>query len=165
MSRHPKRHQFQTILALDAYYLPMVVVTRRKALKAMATGRAHALDLRTWTKMGIADVASRPFHAIVFPNAKAAPEAKLGIGRGAAGIMKRDAHRCQYCGQKGDTLDHVVPKCQGGASTWSNLVSCCRSCNAKKGGHRPEEVGMTLRRPIRSPRALMMDRLHELTRS
>src|SRR3954469_8756809 len=53
-------------------------------------------------------------------------------------IYARDSNRCQYCGKKFPTtelsLDHVVPKSQGGKSTWENIVCCCIKCNVKKGG-------------------------------
>jgi hypothetical protein len=166
MSRHPKKHRFHTVLALDAQYMPMVEISRRKALKALATGRAHALDLTTWTALGLRDVASAPFHAVVFPRTKAIAEAKLGHGRGSAGILRRDSYRCQYagCDCRGTTIDHVVPRCQGGSSTWSNLVACCHSCNSRKGGRTPEQAGMALKAPVRSPRALLLDRFHALVR-
>ncbi len=164
MSRHNKKHKHQTVLALDSHYMPMVEISRRKALKAVATGRAHVLDLKTWAKMGLVDITSQAFHAIVFPAAKAMAEAKLGMGRGASGILKRDGYRCQYvgCNRRGTTVDHVIPRCQGGASTWTNLVACCRECNAKKGGRTPEQAGMTLKRAVRSPQAILLDKLHEL---
>jgi hypothetical protein len=165
MSRHTKKHHTQTVLALDCHFMPMVEMSRRKALKAMATGRAHALDLRTWSKLGLQDVASQPFHAVVFSKAKAVAESKLGFGRGNASIFRRDAHRCQYlgCTRRATTVDHVIPRCQGGPSTWGNLVACCRECNARKGGRTPEQAGMRLRSAIRSQRALLMERFHALT--
>jgi 5-methylcytosine-specific restriction endonuclease McrA len=66
-------------------------------------------------------------------------------------IFKRDGFRCQYCGTSGDlTLDHVVPKARGGKTTWANLVTACKSCNARKGDYTPEELGLTIRtRPFR----------------
>ena len=40
-------------------------------------------------------------------------------------IYARDGSRCQYCGRKMPTpelsLDHVVPKSQGGRSSWENI--------------------------------------------
>lgn len=161
MTRSSKKHRHQTVLALDQAYMPMVEMSRRKALKAMATGRAHALDLRTWTRLGLHEVASQAFQAVVFAHAKAFPEAKLGTGRGSAGVLRRDGHRCQYvgCSRRGTTVDHVVPRCQGGRSTWTNLVACCLACNTRKGGRTPEQAGMTLKRPIRSPRAILMEKL------
>ena len=167
MSRHKQKHHHQTVLALDGRYMPMVEMTRRKAIKAITTGRAHALDLRTWTKMGVLDVAAKPFYAVVFPRAHALNEVKLGIGRGTRSILRRDGFVCQYvgCDHKATTVDHVIPRCQGGKSTWGNLVGCCRACNERKGGRTPEQAGMTLKGPVRSPKAILLDKLQALTAS
>lgn len=52
-------------------------------------------------------------------------------------VYLRDNYTCQYCGEqfttKDLTLDHVKPKSLGGNSTWSNLVTCCATCNWLKG--------------------------------
>jgi hypothetical protein len=67
-------------------------------------------------------------------------------------IMRRDGHRCQYCGVSSGnlTLDHVKPKSLGGEDTWENLVTACVSCNNKKDNRSPEEANMKLlRRPMR----------------
>ena len=38
---------------------------------------------------------------------------------------------------------------RGGGTTWTNLVTACRDCNQRKGGHTPEQAGMALlRRPF-----------------
>jgi 5-methylcytosine-specific restriction endonuclease McrA len=74
-------------------------------------------------------------------------------------IFARDGNRCQYCGRRFPSselsLDHVVPRSRGGASTWENMVCACTRCNARKGGRLPGEAGMKLihkpRRPRRSP--------------
>ncbi|MDP6924088.1 MAG: HNH endonuclease [Candidatus Scalindua sp.] len=63
-------------------------------------------------------------------------------------IFARDKNRCQYCGKKVPTselsLDHVIPRTQGGTSNWKNIVCACTNCNKNKGGRRPEEAGMKL---------------------
>jgi len=68
----------------------------------------------------------------------------------ARNVHKRDHYTCQYCGAQpgldGVTIDHVVPKAQGGGSNWLNCVSCCAPCNAKKADRTPEQAGMKLRR-------------------
>ena len=66
-------------------------------------------------------------------------------------ILRRDGNRCQYCGSNDRlTLDHVVPKSQGGPDSWDNLVAACVPCNNKKGNHTPDEANMPLhRRPFR----------------
>ena len=68
-------------------------------------------------------------------------------------ILLRDRNTCQYCGKilaAGElTLDHVIPRSRGGASTWENLVACCHNCNRKKGSMLPHECNMRLSREPR----------------
>ncbi len=60
-------------------------------------------------------------------------------------VFKRDRHECQYCGSTKDlTLDHVMPRSRGGASTWVNLTTACKKCNSYKGDRTPEEAEMPL---------------------
>jgi 5-methylcytosine-specific restriction endonuclease McrA len=74
-------------------------------------------------------------------------------------IFARDNNQCQYCGKKFPTselsLDHVIPRSQGGTSTWENIVCACVNCNVKKGGRTPREASMALikkpEKPKRSP--------------
>jgi 5-methylcytosine-specific restriction endonuclease McrA len=63
-------------------------------------------------------------------------------------VLKRDNHRCQYCGRTSVplTLDHVLPKQRGGRDTWENLVAACHPCNVKKGNQTPAEANMPLLR-------------------
>jgi 5-methylcytosine-specific restriction endonuclease McrA len=63
-------------------------------------------------------------------------------------ILIRDNFRCVYCGrqEKKLTIDHIVPRSQGGRSNFENCVACCRGCNAKKGCRTPSEVGMFMKR-------------------
>ena len=55
-------------------------------------------------------------------------------------IYARDNGRCVYCGVKVSlsnfTLDHVIPKSQGGGFCWENIVASCSSCNNHKGNKR-----------------------------
>lgn len=69
-------------------------------------------------------------------------------------IFARDGNRCQYCGKRFSTseltLDHVVPRAQGGKATWSNIVCACMDCNVKKGGRTPIQAGVRLiREPVK----------------
>jgi 5-methylcytosine-specific restriction endonuclease McrA len=69
-------------------------------------------------------------------------------------IWARDGGHCQYCGalqtRSSMTYDHVIPKTQGGKTTWDNIVCCCMPCNQKKSGRTPAQAGMRLRRePVR----------------
>ena len=74
-------------------------------------------------------------------------------------IFARDNNQCQYCGKKFPTselsLDHVIPRSQGGRTTWENIVCACVDCNVRKGGRTPKQANMALIRkpekPKRSP--------------
>src|SRR3954447_17114957 len=70
-------------------------------------------------------------------------------------VAKRDHHTCQYCGaQPGGesiTIDHVVPRSRGGASSWANCVAACVACNARNADRTPEQAGMRLRRRPAGP--------------
>ncbi len=72
-----------------------------------------------------------------------------------ANIYARDDHSCQYCGDEFPTsdltFDHVLPVAQGGRKDWENIVTCCVTCNRRKGGRTPAEAGMHLLKPPRRP--------------
>src|SRR5262245_11178448 len=71
------------------------------------------------------------------------------------GVLLRDRETCQYCGaQPGRarlTIDHVVPRSQGGTTAWENVVAACVACNHRKGSRTPEQAGMRLAAPPRRP--------------
>jgi 5-methylcytosine-specific restriction endonuclease McrA len=48
-------------------------------------------------------------------------------------------------------LDHVIPKCKGGGSTWVNLVAACKDCNLHKGNRTPKEAKMDLKNKPKEP--------------
>src|SRR5262245_16396389 len=89
------------------------------------------------------------------------PSAAVSFSR--RNLFKRDHWTCQYCGvQPGAdelTIDHVVPRSQGGTSTWENRVLACIVCNKRMAcvhSHRgkadgtPQQAGMKLRHaPVR----------------
>ena len=52
-------------------------------------------------------------------------------------VFDRDGRNCQRCGATDDlTLDHINPFARGGATTYDNLQTLCRSCNSAKGTRR-----------------------------
>ncbi len=77
-------------------------------------------------------------------------------------IFARDNNQCQYCGRKFImselSLDHVVPRSQGGGTTWDNIVCACVECNVRKGGRTPRQANLTLiRKPEKPKRSPMLN--------
>ncbi|HEX4143520.1 MAG TPA: HNH endonuclease [Pirellulales bacterium] len=77
------------------------------------------------------------------------PTAAVAFSR--RNVFKRDHYTCQYCGVRPGTeelsIDHVVPRSQGGTSAWGNCVLACVACNKRKADRTPEQAGMRLRKP------------------
>lgn len=57
-------------------------------------------------------------------------------------VLKRDAHTCQYCGEKAPDvtlhIDHVIPVSLGGTDDPGNLVAACKDCNLGKASSSPD---------------------------
>lgn len=69
-------------------------------------------------------------------------------------VFKRDRYTCQYCNEQPGsdelTIDHVVPRSQGGESSWTNCVLACLECNSRKADRTPAQAKMVLRKqPVR----------------
>ncbi len=87
------------------------------------------------------------------------PKQRVRLNR--RNLFARDGNRCQYCGLSFVTselsIDHVVPSCRGGETTWENVVCACVKCNVRKGGRTPQEAGMKLyRTPVRPKRSPLL---------
>ena len=49
-------------------------------------------------------------------------------------------------------MDHVLPRSQGGQTTWENAVCSCLKCNTKKGSRTPSEARMKLLTQPKAPK-------------
>jgi 5-methylcytosine-specific restriction endonuclease McrA len=71
-------------------------------------------------------------------------------------VFERDQFTCQYCGlrleRKDLNIDHVVPRHQGGQTTWENVVCSCIDCNSRKGNRTPQQAGIRLLRKPKRPK-------------
>ena len=136
-------------LVLNQSYEPLNVCRARRALSLIFSGKAEMLENGT----GYIHTArlSYPLPSVIrlaYLVRRPRPQPKLT----RLEIFNRDHFTCQYCGKQSHqlTLDHVMPRHQGGKHTWENLVSACAYCNRRKAGRTPEQAHMKLfKAPVR----------------
>lgn len=141
----------QPVLVLNQNYQPLNICDVRRAVSLMGRGKAESLltsghlirSPSAWHELPavirLVYLVKRPLH-------------RRRLSRRE--VFMRDGLRCLYCGARTRdlTLDHVMPRSQGGAHSWDNVVSACKSCNHRKAGRTPLQAGMKLLIEPREPR-------------
>lgn len=140
------------VLVLDQSYMPISVVSFKRAMKYLAKEKAEVV--KTYERKIRSANSSWKVPAVVrFVVKFNRPRKMVKFSR--KNIYARDRWYCQYCRNKFDpvdlTYDHVLPKSRGGKTDWQNIVTSCVECNLKKGSRTPQEAGMPLRRPPVKP--------------
>lgn len=128
----------------------MSVINARKAIVLLYLGKVELIEASEGRNVHSVTT-TMPFPSIVRLSVYVRiPYKHIILSR--KNILRRDAHRCQYCGRSDIplTIDHVHPLSRGGEDTWENLVCACVRCNNRKGDSTPDEAAMPLRRtPMR----------------
>ena len=136
-------------LALNASFEPLTVLPVRRALRLVLDHKAEVLEVdrqriyRSEHREMPAPVVIRLVRFVHVPR-------KFRRQVTNTFLFARDRYRCQYCGRaaielrprEALTRDHLVPLSRGGTNHWSNVVTACSTCNARKGNRLPEEIGM-----------------------
>jgi 5-methylcytosine-specific restriction endonuclease McrA len=149
------------VLVLNRHYQPVHVTTVRRAFGLLYQGVAKAIDdqyrlyeFESWAALSTLqhDHVStvnriiRVPRVVVLSAYEHLPKGKVRFSR--LNIYARDRDTCQYCGRQLPrselNLDHVVPRAQGGRTSWENVVCSCVPCNLKKGGRTPDQAGLKL---------------------
>lgn len=137
-------------LMLDQGYAPVGVIPWQRAIQMLSLGKCEVVEEYDH------EIRSQ-FLVIKIPAVvrllRVFRKRKKPVKFSRVNIYGRDDYRCQYCGKKFSmselTYDHVVPRSQGGKTTWTNIVSACDRCNAKKRDQTPEQAGMKLlKKPV-----------------
>jgi 5-methylcytosine-specific restriction endonuclease McrA len=158
------------VLVLNRHFQPIHVTNARRAFSLLYLGVARAIDkeFRTfdfdsWSEVSAelgddvvttVDRVIRVPRVIILQLYDRIPKTKVRFSR--HNIYMRDGNTCQYCGEELPrtelNLDHVVPRAQGGRTTWENVVCCCVACNLSKGARTPEQAGLKLLKEPARPR-------------
>ena len=136
-------------LVLNASYEPLCVVSTRRALLLVLDDKAEILADTGGAFRSERLSLPEPSVVRLVYYVKVPYRARVALNRRA--VFLRDGHRCQYCGDAAENIDHVVPRSRGGTHTWDNVVAACRRCNARKEDRLLHEIAMHLRRPPRAP--------------
>jgi 5-methylcytosine-specific restriction endonuclease McrA len=150
------------VLLLNASYEPLAVIPARRALSLLLRDRVDAV---TDEKVMVYS----PTAGLTIPSVlrlrRYIRVPRRGVRWSRTGVMRRDGYECIYCGihageRRGNqvlhkedfTIDHIIPRSQGGRNTWGNTACACPTCNQRKGDRTPHEAGMTLRWEPKTPR-------------
>jgi 5-methylcytosine-specific restriction endonuclease McrA len=143
----------QSVVVFSQNYLPLCRVNIKRAIVLLVTNKAEPLSFSTeggWKIHSPSLILDVPKHIRL----KIASSERMWkvppVNRRE--VLRRDHNSCQYCGSKKSlTLDHVIPRSQGGPHTWNNVVIACERCNSYKGNRTPFEAGMQLRTKPKAP--------------
>jgi 5-methylcytosine-specific restriction endonuclease McrA len=139
-------------LVLNATYEPLGVVSTRRAVVLVLDRKAdivHATGEQLHSERLDVEVPSviRLRYFVRVPYQRRAALSRRGV-------FLRDGGRCQYCGRRAESIDHVVPRSRGGQHIWENVVAACRRCNTTKRDRLLEDTNMRLTRRPEPPRHL-----------
>lgn len=141
------------VLVLDVGFQPMGLCTWMRAVTLLYEKKVEVLEtFDTWLHSAKTQI--RMPSVIRFLKNVIKKTRKVKFSR--ENIYSRDKGKCQYCNinikanSNEFTLDHVIPKAQGGKTCYENVVVCCIECNREKACRTPEQAGLILKnKPIR----------------
>ncbi len=137
-------------LVLNAGYEPLAVVSFKRAIVLVMNQKATVVVADAEHPVLAATGSWERPSVIVLRNYVRIPSGRhVPVSR--RGVLRRDSHRCGYCGSTATTIDHVLPRSRGGKDSWENLVACCLRCNNLKGDRTPAEMSWSLRVNPRPP--------------
>jgi 5-methylcytosine-specific restriction endonuclease McrA len=133
-------------LLLSQGYEPIKVIAWQRAITLLFLGKVEVIEEYSSSVRSVTFVLRIP---AVVRLLRAFRRHHKPVKFSRVNIYARDHYTCQYCGDRLTvselTYDHVVPRSQGGATDWTNIVTCCHDCNRVKGGRTPRQAGMQLR--------------------
>ncbi len=139
----------RSTLLLNASFEPLCVISARRALVLVLADKADVISESPDAFRSARVTVAAPSVIRLRYFVKVPYRAALPLNR--RNLAGRDGGRCQYCGDKGSTIDHVVPRSRGGAHAWDNVVLACLPCNSRKGDRLLAELGWGLPAPPRAP--------------
>lgn len=140
-------------LLLNSTYESISFISERKVFKLLSKEKVEVLS--SWEDSDVKWGNGRIAHPAIVRLKHHVRWIPRRVRFNRTGIFRRDQFVCQYCSTALTasklTLDHVLPRAQGGGSSWKNCVTACFECNNKKGDRTPEQAKMKLIKPPAIP--------------
>ena len=137
-------------LVLNATFEPLGLVSTRRALLLVLATKAEVVHGTGRVFRSERSAFPEPSVVRLARYVRVPHDRTVAVNRRT--VFARDSHRCQYCGQAAESIDHVLPRSRGGTHAWDNGVAACRRCNTRKEDRLPHEVGLVLRTQPSAPR-------------
>ncbi len=131
------------VLLLNATFEPLAVVTAKRAVVLMLSGKAECVEAAVGMAFHSASL-TLPAPSVMRLSRYVRVPYRRAVPMTRSGVLRRDGRRCAYCAKRADTIDHVVPRSRGGTHSWENCVAACKSCNSRKADRLLEELGWSL---------------------
>ncbi len=140
------------VLVLNQTYEPLHVTSTRRAVVLVLKGKAENIEQGHGVLRSARMCIPRPLVIRLHRYVRRPHRVEVSFSK--RNVFRRDNYTCQYCGTEGPglTLDHIVPRSQGGATSWENVVVACQGCNRRKGNRSVSASQLKLRRQPRKPR-------------
>ena len=117
-------------LVLNASYQPICVVPVRRAVVLVLKEKADVLVPGAGLVRGATLVVQAPSVIRLRYFVKVPFRARAGLSRRA--VFVRDDHTCQYCGERAENVDHVVPRSRGGLHVWRTWSRPAAAATARR---------------------------------
>ncbi len=164
-----RNHDHRRVLALNQDYSPIATISWKRAIVLSIINQEDSrkgVEIIDYYDDHILTCGNKhiPVPAVVrSPSYIRQDKRKVSFSR--KHVFLRDQMTCCYCGKQdltGEVLtyDHVIPRViwkkegfKGTPTKWTNIVTCCRSCNRRKADRSLKECNMKLMKEPKEPKA------------
>lgn len=143
------------VLVLNSMYMPISITSAKKVLNLLYKGKAKVVSESE--KLFSTSSITLRIPSVISVAYNKVPRKSVRFSK--LNVLYRDDQTCAYCGKQFPinklTIDHVIPVSKfssivndpgKSASSWTNCVCACESCNVKKGNKLLSELGWVLKK-------------------
>ncbi|HEC67041.1 MAG TPA: HNH endonuclease [bacterium] len=140
------------VLTLSNAYEPLRIISWQRAVCLFFGGKVDILETYSDLIHSPTMVMNHPAVIRINFSTKTRPK-QQSVRFSRTNLFQRDDYKCQYCRIQFNrpqlTMDHLIPKSRGGTTSWTNVVTACKTCNHKKGSKSIDQTRLKLmRKPV-----------------